>query len=280
MRSNHVPSCWPPRFAVAPVRRLLRVRHLASSASCGLLRVPQFLPGADHRFNSVPDTYLPASPAACAALDPWWPCWSRITPCHGLLRDSALGTPPRYGLRRTRHLAFRAAHRLLQVRRFLLRAVHGSLRARRLALNAGLWIAPYSDTLRPRVGSRIAPRSTLEFRTVHRLLCARRLAFRPARGLLRAPSSAPCVARGLLRAQHLEFRVYLGLLRLRLSLRPVPGLLLVRHLALCSTYGSLRTFHLVPGVGRGLLRAQHLLLRAGTFWYSFPTPRMKLFRFT
>jgi hypothetical protein len=31
--------------------------------------------------------------------------------------------------------------------------------------------------------------------------------------------------------------------------------------------GLLRTHHLVPCVSRGLLRAQHLMLRAGTFWY-------------
>jgi hypothetical protein len=76
---------------------------------------------------------------------------------HGSLRAriaprSALRTPHRYSLRHTRYLAFRVAHGLLQVRRFLLCAAHGLLRARRLALRAGLRIAPYSDTLRPRAG--------------------------------------------------------------------------------------------------------------------------------
>ena len=127
-------------------------------------------------------------------------------------------------------------------------------------------------TLCARVPAADRSAPALKFRTAHRLLCVRRLTLRPARGYLRVPSSAPCIAHGCLRAQHLEFRVYLGLLRLRLSLRTVPGLLRARHLALCSTYGLLRTLHLVPCVGRGSLRAQHLLLRAGTFWYSLLNP--------
>jgi hypothetical protein len=201
-----------PAFCGRAGRGLLRARHLASSASRGLLRAPHCLPGVGHRFDSVLDTYLPAPPAACAALDPWWPCWSRITPCHGLLRGSALRTSHRYSLRRTRHFAFRVAHRLLQVRRFPLCAAHGSLRARRLALHAGLWIAPYSDTLRlcaccgllractqvphrsqialcsilgVSSGSRIAPRSFLHVR------CCSRIAPRSTLGVSRLPRIAP-----------------------------------------------------------------------------------------
>jgi hypothetical protein len=43
-------------------------------------------------------------------------------------------------------------------------------------------------------------------------------------------------------------------------------------LALYSAYGLLRTLHLVPYDNRGLRRAYHLLLRAGTFWYSLLNP--------
>jgi len=64
-------------------------------------------------------------------------------------------------LLRIRYPAFPVAHRLLHARRIPLRAARGLLRARRLALRAGLRITPYADTLRPWIGSRIAPCSTL-----------------------------------------------------------------------------------------------------------------------
>jgi len=99
--------------------------------------------------------------------------------------------------------------------------------------------------------SRIAPCSTPESRTGHRLLCVRHLTLGSAQGYLPAPHSAPCVDRGCLRGQHLELRIESVDLRLRhLSLRPEQELLPVRHLALRSACGSLRSLHLAPRVGR------------------------------
>ena len=85
---------------------------------------------------------------------------SRVTPRHGSLRVQHLELRTAYELLRIRYLAFHAARGLLLARRFPLRAARGLLRARRLALRAGLRIAPYADTLRPRIESRIAPCST------------------------------------------------------------------------------------------------------------------------
>jgi hypothetical protein len=206
----------------------------------------------------------------------------RSTPCaragHGSPRATDcsvvqhLELCPDCGLLRPRDLAFHAVFGLLLARRFPLCTAHGLLRARCLALHAGLRIAPYADISRPcAVYGFLHVRHQVPHR--HRLLCARRLTLRLVRGLLRWPYSAPRVDRGLLRRQHLELCIASGLLRLRyLSLRPERELLQVRDLALCSTYGLLRTLHLVPGGNRGLLRACHLVLRAGTFWYSLPNP--------
>jgi hypothetical protein len=138
-----------------------------------------------------------------------------------------------YGLLRNRHLAFRPAHGLLRARLFPLCPAHGLLRARSLTLREGLRIAPYADTLRPRVAHGLLRAQHFKLRAGHRLLCTRHLTPRSDHGYLRAPHSAPCVDRGCLRAQHLEFRAGPGLLLARhLSLRTVHGLLCVRRLPL------------------------------------------------
>jgi hypothetical protein len=198
------------------------------------------------------------------------------------------------GSLRVQHLELCTVHRLLCARHLALRPAHRLLHARCFPLCASItdcsvfaaWLAvPVYGLLRTltlcarvRAADRSAP--SLEFRTVHRLLCARYLTFRPARGLLRVPSSTPCVARGLLRAQHLEFPVYLGSLRLRLSLRPVPGLLRVRHLALCSTYGLLRTFHSCPVLVADCSVLNTYCSALGPSGIPYSTPQVKLFRFT
>jgi len=102
-----------------------------------------------------------------------------------------------------------------------------------LTLREGLRIAPYADTLRPRVAHGLLRAQHFKLRTGHRLLCARHLTVRSENGSLRNPRSAPCVERGLLRAQHLEFCTGPGLLLVRhLSLRTVHRLLCVRRLPL------------------------------------------------
>ena len=64
---KYVPSCWPPHFAVRAGRGLLLARHLAFSASRGLLRVPLRLPGAGRRFDSALNTLRPLPFADCSA---------------------------------------------------------------------------------------------------------------------------------------------------------------------------------------------------------------------
>jgi len=151
LRSNHVPSCWPPRFAVAPFTDCSMLDPWLSPLRTDCSALCSFCP--------VPTTDL----TRCSTLTP---CASRSLrsvrrlafvlfadhPAPRISPWSALRTLPRYDLRHTRDLAFRDTHRLLQVRRFLLCDIHGSLRARRLTRRAGLRIAPYADTLRPREG--------------------------------------------------------------------------------------------------------------------------------
>jgi hypothetical protein len=70
-----------PRVLRCAGHGLLRVRHLAFSVSCELLRAPRLLPCAARRFDSVLNAYHPALPTACAAFAAWGSCWSRIAPC-------------------------------------------------------------------------------------------------------------------------------------------------------------------------------------------------------
>jgi len=65
-RPNHVPSCWPPHFAVRAGRGLLHARPLTSVAVHGLLRFRLCLSYIDRRFDSPPNTLTPRT--ACRLL--------------------------------------------------------------------------------------------------------------------------------------------------------------------------------------------------------------------
>jgi hypothetical protein len=128
-------------------------------------------------------------PGACAG--------SRVTPRHGLLRVQHLELCTAYRLLCTRYSAFHVALGLLLARRFPLRAARGLLRVRRLTLHAGLRIAPYADTLRPRIESRIAPCSTLSPAPPQITLCPMldapfRLRIAPLSSLCAPVSTADC----------------------------------------------------------------------------------------
>jgi hypothetical protein len=173
------------------------------------------------------------------------------------------------GLLHPRCLAFRAVRGLLHSWLFQPCASHGLLRVRRLTLRDGLRIAPHADTLRPSCCAWIAPCSTLQapHRSQITLCSILGVSFRPRispRSSLCArcwPRMPPCSALW------------------SFASRPSYTVLDPYHSAPYTNYsvydawllfvscGLLRTHHLVPGVGRGLLRAQHLVLRAGTFWY-------------
>jgi len=172
------------------------------------------------------------------------------------------------GLLRSRCLAFPATCRLLRSWLFPPCASCGLLRARHLTLCDGLRIAPHADTLRPSCCAWIAPCSTLQaphrsqialcsildasFRpriSPRSSLCARRWSRMPPCSTLWsfAPRPSYTALDTYRSAPYTNYSVY------------DTWLLFV-------SCGSLRIIHLVPGVGRGLLRAQHLVLRAGTFW--------------
>jgi hypothetical protein len=133
LRSNYVPSCWPPHFAVAPV--------------------------TDY---SVLDSWRSSLPADCSAFRT-----SRPALATDLTRRPTLNA-----LRRTRiaphsTLDARAGRRSLRatdrsvVQHLELRPACGLLRTRHLSGPHRLWIAPLSAACTlPR--SRIAPRSALD----------------------------------------------------------------------------------------------------------------------
>jgi len=142
--------------------RLLRARHLAflcftriaPHSTSSALRWPPILLGTLHlapcavsrllRCRRLVPVLVRGSPRAtdCSVFS----TWNSAPPTDCSVHD---------------YPALRVADGLLHPRRSPLRAARGSLRVRRLALHAGLRIAPYSDTLRPRIESRIAPCSTL-----------------------------------------------------------------------------------------------------------------------
>jgi len=148
-RPRYVPSCWPPRFAVAPVTdySMLDAWRSPLHTDCS----------AFHFVRPVQTTDLTRRSTLSALRLPR--IAPRSTQCaragHGSLRATDCSVVQHLelctacGLLRPRYLAFHAALGLLLARRFPLCAAHGLLRARRLALHAGLRIAPYSDTLRP-----------------------------------------------------------------------------------------------------------------------------------
>jgi len=148
-RSDHVPSCWPPHFAVAPVTdySVLDTWLSLLRTDCSALRIvrPVLRPdltrlaslSALRRLRITP---LPTHYARAVHGSP------RATDC-SVVQHLELCTA--CGLLRTRYLALLAALRLLLIRHLTLHAAPGLLRARRLALRAGLRIAPYADTWCP-----------------------------------------------------------------------------------------------------------------------------------
>jgi hypothetical protein len=155
------PELLAPALCGCTGRRLLRARHLAFSASLGLLRAPHRPPRAGHRFDSAPNPCAPRR--------------SRISPLSPRCARAGHGSPRATDRSVVQHLELRTAHGSLRTRHLVLHAVNGLLhsrhlapctalgllRARYLALGAGLRISPYSDTLRPACRSRIAPCSAL-----------------------------------------------------------------------------------------------------------------------
>jgi len=270
------PSCWPPRFAVAPVadysaldtwRSLLHVdcsafRTVRPVLVTDLTRCSTL--SALRRSRIAPrSTFAPVLRTDCSAF-------------------STQSFRAVYGLLRTRHLTFRAAHGLLRARLFPLCTAHGLLRARSLTLREGQRIAPYADTLRPRVAHGLLRAQHFKLRTGHRLLCARHLTVRSDYGYLRALHSAPCVDRGCLRAQHLEFCAGPGLLLARhLSLRTVHRLLRVRRLPLICCLQI--TPH--PSLSGPVLIADYSVFNTYAPRWDLPvtltqSPQVKTFRFT
>jgi len=146
--------CWPPI--------LLGVHHLAPCAVGRLLcfrrLVPVLVRGSPRVTDcSVFSTWNSASPTNCSVHDAWRsPSFSDCS-----LLDAS------------------RSH-----------AARGLLRARRLTLRAGLRIAPYADTLRPWIDSRIAPCSTLSSAPPQITLCPMLDAFFRLRI---APPSSLCV---------------------------------------------------------------------------------------
>jgi hypothetical protein len=132
VRRTSNPELLAPLALLRAGRELLPARHLASPASCGSLRAPHSRPCAARRFDSAISAWRLATPADCSTLVTVRPYWSRVTPCHGLLRVQHLELRPACRLLRTRHLA--------------------SLRRSR--------IAPFSPPSAP-LNPRIAPRAAL-----------------------------------------------------------------------------------------------------------------------
>ncbi len=166
-----VPSCWPARFALAPVTdySVIDAWRPRLRADCSALGFPR--PALDTDLTRRPTLNALRLPRIAPRLTP---CAHadrgslRVTDCSVIQHFGELR--PACGLLRPRCMAFRALLGLLLARRLPLRAAHGLLRARRLALHAGLRIAPYSDISRPGAGPRIAPCPAPEFRTGLRLL--------------------------------------------------------------------------------------------------------------
>jgi len=171
-------------------------------------------------------------------------------------------------LLRPRCLTFRATRRLLRSWLFPPCASHGLLRVRPLTLRDGLRIAPHADTLRPSCCAWIAPCSTLQApRRSQIALCSTlggsfrpRISPRSSLCALCWPRMPPCSTLWSF-ASCPSYTVpdpYHS--------APYPDCSVYDTWLLFVSCGLLRILHLVPGVGRGLLRAQHLVLRAGTFW--------------
>jgi len=148
-RSDHVPSCWPPHFAVAPVTDYSMLDTWLSllRTDCSALRIvcPVMRPDLTRlaSLNAPRRLRIAPLPTPCAHADRGS---LRVTDC-SVIQHLELCTA--CGLLRTRYLVLRAALGLLLARHLALCAAPGLLRARRLALRAGLRIAPYADTLRP-----------------------------------------------------------------------------------------------------------------------------------
>jgi len=148
LSGRNQPSCWPPRFAVAPFADYSALDPWPSPlpADCSAFR--SFCPALSADLTRC-STLTTLRFLQLALRSPPGVRAGHGSPRARVAPRSALGTLHRYSLRRTRHLAFRSAHGLLHVHRFPLCSAHGLLRARRLARRAGLRIAPYADTLFP-----------------------------------------------------------------------------------------------------------------------------------
>jgi len=242
LRPNHVPSCWPPHFAVRTGHELLHARRLTFHILNRFLRIRHFPPYADHRFDSVLNTSTLC--AVCRLLRSRHFAFvlrvdrsmlSTLEPSHRMeISPHSMLSVPRQRLDCSSPWLFPpdAGGRLLCLQH--------------LTLRDGLRIAPYAITSRPRVVHGFLRAQHFKLRTGHRLLCVRRLALYSNCGSLRSPNFAPCAACGLLRRQHLEFCVESVVLRPRhLSLRPVRRLLGVRHLDQFVACCLRRTLHLV-----------------------------------
>jgi hypothetical protein len=147
---KHVPSCWPPRLAGAPVTdySVLDTWRPRLRVDCSTLHIVRPALAAD----------LTRWPTLSALRRP------RIAPpsaqyaraAHGSLRAtdfsvvSTWNSAPRTDCSVPRHLMRLASSGLLQSPRLASRIACGLLRSRYLAFHDGLRIAPYSDTSRPR----------------------------------------------------------------------------------------------------------------------------------
>jgi hypothetical protein len=171
-----------------------------------------------------------------------------------------------YRLLHTRHFAFRAAHRLLRARLFPLFTARGSLRSRQLTLHAGLRISPYVYTSRPVLCMDCSVLNTLSS-APHTdcsvfdacILFRSQIALRSSLHALCRSRIAPC---STLRVSHRTRCTTYPVLPAPPRTRIAPG----SRLGSVAAYGYLRTQPSLPCANHGLLRAQHLLLRAGTFW--------------